>query len=79
MEADANRTLGAVVVDALDEQAHHPCLLLRRERFPNLVELSEGLGGILGIAILGFGLMQAWKQTGNAQVQLSGPFSTEKA
>lgn len=43
------------------------------------IELSQGLGGILGIAILAFGLMQAWKQTGNAQVELSGPFSTEKA
>ncbi len=42
-------------------------------------ELKEGLGGILGIAILVFGLMQAWKQTGNAKLTLTGPFSTEKA
>lgn len=39
-------------------------------------ELGEGLGGILGIAILVFGLLQAWKQTGNAQVTLTGPLST---
>jgi len=30
-------------------------------------ELSEGLGGILGIAILFFGLQQAWQQTGLKQ------------
>ena len=43
------------------------------------LELKDGLGGILGIAILIFGLMQAWKQTGNAKLTLTGPFSTERA
>ncbi len=39
-------------------------------------ELQEGFSGILGIAILFFGLQQAWQQTRSVQVAIAGPYST---
>ncbi len=42
-------------------------------------ELQEGFGGLLGIAILFFGLQQAWQQTHGIQVAIAGPYSTELA
>ena len=42
-------------------------------------ELREGFGGILGIAILFFGLQQAWQQTRGINVAIAGPYSTELA
>jgi hypothetical protein len=63
-----------------DREASHwtgyPLLLLYSFGRPFL-ELREGLGAILGIAILFFGLQQAWQQTGNATVTLAGPYSPE--
>lgn len=38
-------------------------------------ELQEGFGGLLGVAILGFGLHQAWQQTQGIQVTLAGPYT----
>ncbi|WP_031498673.1 hypothetical protein [Bryobacter aggregatus] len=46
---------------------------------PYLEMRGDGLSGILGIAILFFGLQQAWQQTGNAQLSIAGPFSTAVA
>lgn len=39
-----------------------------------VLEMREGFGGILGLLILFFGLMQAWQQTGAARLDLSGPY-----
>lgn len=38
-------------------------------------ELSEGFGGIIGIAILFFGLQQAWQQTRAFEVAVAGPYN----
>jgi hypothetical protein len=40
--------------------------------------LAGGLGGIIGIAIIYFGLMQAWKQTAGSPHVLAGPFTLEE-
>ena len=37
--------------------------------------LTAGVGGIIGIAIIFFGLMQAWKQTAGSPHVLAGPFT----
>jgi len=37
--------------------------------------LAGGVGGIIGIAIIYFGLMQAWKQTAGSPHVLTGPFT----
>lgn len=36
-------------------------------------ELKEGLGGLIGLAILFFGLQQAWQQTRGATLEITGP------
>ncbi len=36
-------------------------------------ELQEGLGGLIGLAILFFGLQQAWQQTRGATLEITGP------
>lgn len=36
-------------------------------------ELQEGLGGIIGLAILFFGLQQAWQQTRGVTLAITGP------
>ncbi len=56
----------------------YPLLLLYSFGKPFL-EMKEGFGGILGLLILFFGLQQAWRQTGNANVTLRGPYSSESA
>jgi hypothetical protein len=38
-------------------------------------ELQEGFGGLLGLAILFFGLQQAWQQTRAIQITLAGPYT----
>jgi len=40
--------------------------------------LMEGVGGLLGIAIIAFGLMQAWKQTARPSQVLAGPYTLEE-
>lgn len=40
--------------------------------------LMEGVGGLLGLAIIAFGLMQAWKQTARPSLVLAGPFTVEE-
>jgi hypothetical protein len=40
--------------------------------------LAGGVGGIIGIAIIYFGLMQAWKQTAGSPHVLAGPFTLEQ-
>lgn len=40
--------------------------------------LAEGVGGILGLAIIAFGLMQAWKQTARHPLVLTGPFTLDQ-
>ena len=42
-----------------------------------VLELADGLNGILGLAILFFGLAQAWRMTGRDSRVLSGPYSTK--
>ena len=42
------------------------------------VELTDGISGILGIAIIAFGLLQAWKQTARDPRVLTGPFTLEE-
>lgn len=37
------------------------------------LELSSGISGILGIAIVAFGLHQAWKMTGRKDLPITGP------
>ena len=39
--------------------------------------LTAGVGGIIGIAIIYFGLMQAWKQTAGSPHVLTGPFTLD--
>ena len=40
-------------------------------------ELSEGFQGILGVAILFFGLHQAWQQTRGIEITLAGPYPVQ--
>lgn len=40
-------------------------------------ELQEGLGGLLGLAILFFGLQQAWQQTHGVNIDIAGPYRSE--
>jgi hypothetical protein len=40
--------------------------------------LMSGAGGIIGIAIIAFGLLQAWKQTARPPLVLAGPFTLEE-
>jgi hypothetical protein len=40
--------------------------------------LAGGVGGIIGIAIIFFGLRQAWKQTAGSPHVLAGPFTLEE-
>jgi hypothetical protein len=39
--------------------------------------LTQGVGGLIGLAIIAFGLRQAWKQTGRPPHVLAGPFTLE--
>jgi hypothetical protein len=43
-----------------------------------LLGLMEGLGGLIGLAIISFGLLQAWKQTARPSLVLAGPFTLEE-
>lgn len=45
---------------------------------PFLEVASEGFRGLIGVLILFFGLQQAWKQTGNAEHLLMGPYQKEE-
>jgi len=38
-------------------------------------ELQEGFSGLLGVAILFFGLQQAWQQTRGVSIELAGPYT----
>jgi hypothetical protein len=40
--------------------------------------LMEGVGGLIGLAIIAFGLLQAWKQTARPSLVLAGPFTLEE-
>jgi hypothetical protein len=40
--------------------------------------LSEGVGGVLTIAIVGFGLHRAWALTARDSRVLAGPFTRER-
>jgi hypothetical protein len=40
--------------------------------------LTEGVSGFIGLAILSFGLLQAWKQTARPPHVLAGPFTLEE-
>jgi hypothetical protein len=42
------------------------------------LELTNGLGGLLGIFIIFLGLQRAWAITGRADVQVHGPFQPEE-
>jgi hypothetical protein len=42
------------------------------------LSLAGGVGGIIGIAIIYFGLMQAWKQTAGSPHVLAGPYTLEE-
>jgi hypothetical protein len=39
------------------------------------LQLQDGIGGILGIAIIAFGLLQAWRQTARDRRVVTGPFT----
>jgi len=41
--------------------------------------LTEGVGGLLGLAIIIFGLLQAWKQTARKGYVLSGPYTLNES
>lgn len=43
-----------------------------------VLALTDGISGILGIAIIAFGLMQAWKQTARDPRVLTGPYTLEE-
>ena len=43
-----------------------------------LLSLSDGVGGILGILIILFGLMQAWRQTARDARVLAGPYPVDE-
>jgi hypothetical protein len=45
---------------------------------PVLEIVYEGLGGVIGVLILFFGLQQAWQQTGNVSHLLMGPYQKEE-
>jgi hypothetical protein len=40
-------------------------------------DIQDGFQGIIGLAILFFGLQQAWQQTKAIQVSLAGPYTTD--
>jgi hypothetical protein len=40
--------------------------------------LMGGVGGLIGLAIIAFGLMQAWKQTAGPSQVLAGPYKLEE-
>lgn len=46
--------------------------------FYPLLALTDGVSGILGIVIIAFGLMQAWKQTARDPRVITGPFTLEE-
>jgi hypothetical protein len=45
--------------------------------FPFL-QLSDGVSGLLGLAIIAFGLLQAWRQTARDPRLLMGPYTLEE-
>jgi hypothetical protein len=42
------------------------------------LSLAGGVGGIIGLAIIYFGLMQAWKQTAGSPHVLAGPYTLQQ-
>jgi hypothetical protein len=46
--------------------------------FYPLLALTDGIRGILGIVIIAFGLMQAWKQTARDPRVITGPYTLEE-
>jgi len=43
-----------------------------------ILGLSAGVSGILGVLIIGFGLRQAWRQTGRDERLLMGPYELKE-
>ncbi|MEZ5288398.1 MAG: hypothetical protein R2712_27050 [Vicinamibacterales bacterium] len=49
-------------------------MLMLTFTLPVLLIVNTLPGGLLSAAIIGFGLLQAWKMTGVAALQISGPY-----